>query len=88
MKKLRLEIDKRHAGYITPSLARTLELATLCPTLEQAENMLRAATPRTGWAVVRTPTAVVVSHIWRGREPILCAKVVERPARSSSKDSP
>ena len=47
---------------------------------DQAENVLRTRTPRTWWAVARTGTAVVVSHIWRGREPILCALIVQRAA--------
>ena len=81
MKKLQLEIDRRHAGYITASLTQTLEKAAQCATLDQAENVLRASTPRTWWAVARTATAVVVSHIWQGREPIPCALIVER-ARS------
>jgi hypothetical protein len=80
MKKLHLEIDRRHGGYITPSLARTLEQAARCVTLDEAENVLRAGAPRTWWAVARKPTAVSVSHIWRGRDPILCALVVERAA--------
>jgi hypothetical protein len=80
MKTLHLEIDPRHAGYITPSLTRTLEQAARSMTLEEAENVLRARTPRTWWAVARTETAVVVSHIWKGREPIPCALIVERAA--------
>ena len=78
MKKLQLEIDWRYAGYITPNLARTLEQAAQCMTLDQAENLLRAGTPRTWWAIARKPTAVVLSHIWKGSEPIPCAQVVER----------
>ena len=80
MKKLHLEIDRRHAGYITASLTRTLEQAARCVTLDQAETVLRTRTPRTWWAVARTGTAVVVSHIWKGREPILCALIVEHAA--------
>jgi hypothetical protein len=75
--KLHLAIDKRYGGYITPRLTRTLEQAARCTTLDQAENVLRAQAPRTWWAVSRKPTAVVVSHIWQGREPVLCALVVE-----------
>jgi hypothetical protein len=41
MKKLHLEVDRRHAGCITA-------------------------------------TAVVVSHIWQNRDPILCALIVDR----------
>ena len=78
MAKLHLAIDKRYGGYITPSLTRTLEQAARCATLDQAENVLRAQAPRTWWSVSRKPTAVVVSHIWQGREPVLCALVVER----------
>ena len=80
MKKLHLEIDRQHAAYITPSLARTLDQAARCVTLDQAENVLRAGAPRTWWTVARKPAALVVSHIWQGREPILCALVVERAA--------
>ena len=80
MKKLQLEIDRRHGGYITPSLARTLEQAAQCLTLDQAEDVLRAGAPRTFYAIARKQTAVTVSHIWRGREPILCALVFERAA--------
>ena len=75
MKKLQLEIDRRHAGYITPNLALTLEKAAQCATLDEAENVLRAGAPRRWWAIARTPTAVVVSHIWQGREPVLCAQL-------------
>jgi len=78
MKKLHLELDRRHAGYITPSLTRTLEPAAQCGTLDQAESVLRLSAPRAWWAVGRTETAVVVSHIWENREPILCALIVER----------
>jgi hypothetical protein len=80
MNKLHLAIDQRHAGYITPSLARTLERAARCATLDQAENVLRAGATPTWWTVARTPTAAAVSHIWQGRQPILCARVVERAA--------
>ena len=78
--KLHLEIDERYGSYITPSLSRALEQAARCPTLDQAENVLRAHAPRTWWAVARKPKAVVVSHIWQGRQPILCAQVLERAA--------
>jgi hypothetical protein len=81
MKKLHLEIDSRYGGYITPSLTRTLEQAARCGTLDQAENVLRAQAPRTWWAVSRKPSALAVSHIWQGREPVLCARVVEGTAR-------
>ncbi len=74
MNKLHLAIDQRHAGYITPSLARTLERAARCTTLDQAESVLRAGAT-TWWLVARTSTAVAVSHIWQGRQPILCAQV-------------
>jgi hypothetical protein len=80
MKKLHLAIDRRHAGYITESLTHTLEQAARCVTLDQAENILRAQTARTWWAVARTEAAVVVSHIWRNREPIPCALIVEQTA--------
>lgn len=80
MNMLQLAIDQRHAGYITPSLARTLEQAARCATLDQAENVLRAGATPTWWIVARTPAAVVVSHSWPGRQPILCAQVVERAA--------
>jgi len=77
MTKLHLEIDPRYGGYITPSLTRALQQAARCGTLDQAENVLRAQAPRTWWTVSRKPTAVVVSHIWQGREPVRCALVVE-----------
>jgi hypothetical protein len=80
MKKLHLEVDRRHAGYLTASLTRTLDQASRCATLDQAENMLRAKTPRTWWAIARTASAVVVSHIWQNRDPIPCALIVERAA--------
>jgi hypothetical protein len=80
MNKLHLAIDQRHAGYITPSLARTLERAARCATLDQAENILRAGATPTWWIVARTPAAVAVSHIWQGRQPVLCAQVLERAA--------
>ena len=83
MKTLHLQIDRRHGGYISPSLTRTLEQAARCPTLEQAEKVLRAGAPRTWWAVSRRPTAVAVSHIWQGREPVLCALVVDRAANAA-----
>jgi len=49
-------------------------------TLDQAENVLRALAPRTWWVVARRPTAVVVSHLWQGREAVVCALVVDRKA--------
>ena len=76
--KLHLEIDERYGRYITPSLTRALEQAARCPTLDQAENVLRAQAPRTWWAVSRKRRAVAVTHIWQGREPVLCARLVER----------
>jgi len=82
MNNLHLAVDKRHAGYIPASLTRTLEQAARCASLDQAENVVRAGTPRTWWAVARRPSAVVVSHIWQGRgKPILCALVVDRAAQ-------
>ena len=41
-KTLHLEIDERYGAYITPSVARALEQAARCPTLDQAENVLMA----------------------------------------------
>jgi len=40
MKKLHLEIDRRHAGYITPSLTRTLEQAAQCGAQEHTLEVL------------------------------------------------
>jgi hypothetical protein len=76
--KLHLEINERYGGYLTPSLTRVLEQAARCATLDQAEYLLQANAPRTWWAVARKPRAVVVSHIWQGREPVLCALIVQR----------
>ena len=82
MSNLHLAIDKRHTGYLSASLTRTLEQAARCGSLDQAENVLRAGTPRTWWAVARRPSALVVSHIWQGHgKPILCALVVDRAAK-------
>jgi hypothetical protein len=77
VKQLHLEIDRRHAGYIPPSMTRTLKRAARCGTLDQAESLLRAGAPRTWWFVARTATAVAVSHIWPGRDPIPCALIAE-----------
>jgi len=40
MKKLHLELDRRHAGYITPSLTRTLEQAAQCGAQEHTLEVL------------------------------------------------
>ena len=81
MNRLHLEIDRRHASYITASLTRTLEQAARCGTLDQAEKVFRAGAPQTWWAVARRPSALVVSHLWQGRgKPMLCALVVDRAA--------
>ena len=83
MRQLHLKIALRHAGYITPSLTRTLEQAAQSGMLDEAERVLRAGAPRPWWIVSRWPTAVVVSRIWLGHEPILCALVVDRAANDA-----